>query len=341
MSNDKLVSAAVAEQMAILRNGYLARLPAELSALSELAASIHDSNIDRDRLNEMHHRLHKLAGSGGTFGLASLSSHARSLEQRVKAWLGNSPAALDTQALQVFVADVAALAAIVTKADAEMPEIVDLTGKVVSSSKTFNVWLVEDDIHLGQELVRQLESFSYTVRLFPRIGDAEKAAQAEQPDILLMDVMFEEEGENSTQVLHQRPNLYKLKCPLMFISSFDDFQSRVRAAQLGAQGYALKPLDIPRLVGRMTQLLEQRRAPPQRVLIVDDDVELAAHYRLVLMGAGMEAEVLHQPETIIEKISAFRPELVLMDMHMPVYSVPDLAGVIRQHDNYAILPLVY
>ncbi len=77
------------------------------------------------------------------------------------------------------------------------------------------------------------------------------------------------------------------------------------------------------------------------MLIVDDDVNLSEHYRLALAGAGMEAETLNQPEDLIERVAAFRPELVLMDMHMPDYSGADLAGVIRQHDNWISLPIVY
>ena len=207
--------------------------------------------------------------------------------------------------------------------------------------ESIQIWLVEDDVLLGQELARQIEAFKYVVRLFTQIGEAERAAQTDRPDLLIMDVMFEQEGENATEILKQRPNLQKLACPLLFISSLDDFQSRVSAARLGAEGYFLKPLDVPRLLNRMAHIFEQRHAPAQRVLIVDDDVELAAHYRLVLLGAGMEAEVLHQPEAIIEKISAFRPELLLMDLHMPNFSGPDLAGVIRQYENWTSLPIVY
>ncbi|OYY94038.1 MAG: response regulator receiver protein [Hydrogenophilales bacterium 28-61-23] len=347
MTDDK--AAAVAEQLARLRNDYLARLPAELAELNSLAAGLcggeeHKPEIDRASLDELHHRLHKLAGSGGTFGLADLSASARSLEQRAKGWLANSPDKLEVEARHAFAAGVAALGA--TLAELDLPASATPTASTMPASaaapgKYVQVWLVEDDVLLGQELVRQLESFNYQVRLFTRIGDAEHAAQSERPDMLIMDVMFEQEGVNATEKLALSPDLRKLACPLLFITSVDDFKSRVRAAQLGAQGYFLKPLDVPRLVSRMEQVFEQRLAPPQRVLIVDDDLDLAAHYRLALLGAGMEVEVLHQPETLIEKVSAFRPELVLMDLHMPEISGPDLAGVIRQHDNWASLPIVY
>ena len=338
--NDKLKAAAVAEQIALLRKDYLARLPAELAALEKLAVGLNSGELDRPNLDELHHRLHKLAGSGGTFGFTALSVHARTLEQRVKGLLADSLDNADAQTRLALVLDVAALDQTLNEAD--VPATGSLQGGFGQAiGHTLNVWLVEDDILLGEELKCQLASFNYAVRLFARIEDAEQVAQTEQPHMLIMDVMLEQEGVNSTNILNSLPNLHNLACPLLFISSMDDFKSRVSAAQLGADGYVLKPLDVPRLVNRMVQIFEQRRAPPQRVLIVDDDVDLAAHYRLVLLGAGMEAEVLHQPEAIIEKISAFRPELVLMDLHMPGYSGQDLAGVIRQYDKWTSLPIVY
>jgi diguanylate cyclase (GGDEF)-like protein len=128
---------------------------------------------------------------------------------------------------------------------------------------------------------------------------------------------------------------------LIFITSRDDFDSRVRAVRMGASAYALKPLDIPRLIRRMTQILEARDAPPERVLIVEDDLPLAEHYRLVLQAAGIEAHCLRSPEEIVESIASLHPELILMDMHMPRYTGAELAGAVRQHDNWASLPIVY
>ena len=337
---DDALKAAAATQLAQLRNDYLARLPAELAELRALGAGLSGGDTRRASLDELHHRLHKLAGSGGTFGLAALSAGARALEQRVKAWLDGSLNALDdVQARQLFVSELASLSEALTAPVVQAAVSLSPPGPV--PDKPIQVWVVEDDALLGQELTRQLESFNYAVRRFTRIDDAEHAAQVDCPDMLLMDVMFPEEGENATEAFALRPNLRALGCPLLFITSTNDFQSRVRAAQLGAQGYFLKPLDIPRLVGRMAQIFERLRAPAQRVLIVEDDRDLAEHYRLVLLTAGMEADVLQQPAAIMEKIAAFRPELVLMDVHMPNFSGPDLAGVIRQHDNWSSLPIVY
>ena len=336
--------AAVTAEMAKLRVTYTDRLPVEIAELTALAEGLTGNETERPKLEALHQRLHKLAGSGGTFGYALLSTRARSLEHQAQGWLDGTLASAEVESLRDFAFNVAALINTLSEySSAENAALPVHAGMHTDVGMVLQVWLVEDDVLLGQELARQLEPFGFEVRMFTRISDAESAAAKEtrQPDILIMDVLFTGESENSTEVLTVRPVLKSLGCPLIFVSSQGGFPSRVRAARLGAEGYFLKPLDVPRLVERLEYVVERRRASPQRVLIVDDDVSLAEHFRLVLCGAGMKVEVLSQPEKIIDRVSHFRPELVLMDMHMPKYSGTDLAGVLRQHDNWIGLPIVY
>lgn len=334
---------AVAEAIALLRNDYLLRLPAEVTELQGLAAGLCGGEGDRAALNELYHRLHKLAGSGGTFGLSALSEQARVLEQSVKRRLDGALAGLDRAALNSFVEGLAAL----RESFANEAVAVTVTphwptgGRGGDTQRLAHLWLVEDDAFLGQELARLLGQFGYDVRLFTCVSDAETAAAAEQPDALVMDVMFPEEGINATEAVALRPAFQALACPILVVSAYGDFHSRAIAARLGAAGFLLKPLDVPRLVERLEQVLEERLATPYRVLIVDDDVSLSEHFGLVLRAAGIEIEVLNRPEEIIERVAAFRPELILLDVNMPGYSGPELATVIRHHDEWLALPIVY
>ena len=330
----------VLAKLAQLRHDYLKHLPEELAVLQSMGEGLSGDEEDRVDLQAIYQRLHKLAGSGGTFGLKTLSADASSLEQRVKSWLVNSTVTLDTPTRQQLAMDLAAL--MNTLAQAEMPVPVILPNShSLPLGTSISIWLVDDDIMLGKEIAQQLESFNYQVRHFERLADAEASAEKESPDILLTDVMLEQEGINATETLAHLPNLSSLNCPLLFISSFDDFSSRMRASKLFAAGYFLKPLDVPRLVSRISQLIDKRHEPPQRVLIVDDDQELVEHFRLVLSAAGVNVATLEQACELMATISDFRPELVLMDMHMPEFSGPELAGVIRQYDSWASLPIVY
>ena len=332
------LQAEMAARLAKLRADYLSHLPAEIAALQSLGKELTTGSGEQPCLDALHHRLHKLAGSGGTFGLAALSLQARALEQQVKHWIDQSQ--VDEAELASFGDELMALSATIDQA--ELPtSFVQSAQEEDAPGETISIWLVDDDRLLGQEVARQLESFNYQVQVFDSLVEANQAAATGAADILLLDVMFEREGENATEVLADYPHLYQLKCPLLFISSLDEFDSRVRASKMRAQGYFLKPLDVPRLVNRIAHLIDQRRAPPARVMIIDDDRDLAEHFRLSLLAAGMEVTVLDDPRGLMAQIAEFRPELILMDMHMPDFSGPELAGVIRQHDKWASLPIVY
>src|SRR5690554_256123 len=329
------------QKLQLLRENYQSKLPSEMLILQTLAESLGHEEQDRNTLDELRHRLHKLAGSGSTFGLVELSEQAKKLELEVNAWLNNTALAINEEAQKSFLQAVIALQdTLDQKVTPHAPIVYNAMGASSKQDKK-TVWLIEDDSNLAKELSLQLESFGFIVKWFSLAADAEHASHNEQPDLLLLDVILAKENIDTTELLSLLPGLRELRCPVVFISAHDDFHSRLRAAQLGAQGYFIKPLDIPHLVNRLVQILEQEQAEPPRVMIIDDDITLARHYQLTLLGAGMEVKILQRPETLIEEISAFRPELILMDLHMPDYSGHDLAGVIRQHENWSNIPIVY
>jgi len=326
-------------QLSQLRNEYKIHLQTELAELAGLTAKLNGSVSENAVLDDLYHRLHKLAGSGGSFGFNALSEEARHLELMLKACLsetGND----DEVARKRIIEGVAALATTPDAQDAQVIAKLSSPG-TAAANKCIPIWLVEDDDALGQELARVLRQFGFDVRLFTRFDDAEAAACREQPGVLIMDVLFREEGLNSTEALSNSPALQALHCPKLFISEEDDFQSRVRAARLGADGFMLKPLNIPRLIDRLEYILAQQQAEPYRVLIVDDDATLSEHFRLVLNMAGIDVSVLNTTQNIIGAMVQFRPELILLDLLMPGFSGSELAAIIRQYDEWLSLPIVF
>lgn len=138
---DNKLKADVAGQLVQLRDDYLARLPAELAALQVLGADLCNGESGRASLDELHHRLHKLSGSGGTFGLAALSAGARTLEQRVKGWLAGSLNELSAQACQTFLADLAALGETISGVDSSPAGGIKGADAEAAPGKPIRVWL--------------------------------------------------------------------------------------------------------------------------------------------------------------------------------------------------------
>nr|MBP6750792.1 response regulator [Xanthomonadaceae bacterium] len=78
-----------------------------------------------------------------------------------------------------------------------------------------------------------------------------------------------------------------------------------------------------------------------RVLIVEDDRSQAMFAQSVLRGAGIEAETVGVASETMGTLERFKPDLVLMDLHMPGLSGTELTALIRADAANANLPVVF
>lgn len=329
------------EQLLALQRQYSAKLPDILSDIRVLADALVADKHDTQKLESLAEQLHKLAGSAGTFGLSALGTQAALLDRRLETllaadadpdWYRNESRLLQTELynLQHFAAP--------DQLPGARPV---LSGELAKGpGLAAEVWLLEDDELLGSSLLAHLEAFNFTARLFTSYAQLTEAYAREQPEVLVLDVMLGTEGR-SVDCLQHSGLLKDARSRLIFISARDDFNARLQAASLGAEGFFIKPLDVPKLVTRVEQVLTRLHAPAERVLIVDDDELLARYYQELLRGAGMESDILHEPERIIEVLEQKYPDIVLMDLQMPGISGQNLAAVVRQYEQWVGLPIVY
>ena len=77
------------------------------------------------------------------------------------------------------------------------------------------------------------------------------------------------------------------------------------------------------------------------MLIVEDDRAQALFAQSVLTNAGMQAQVEDDPMHVLESLRSFRPDLVLMDLHMPHANGVEVTMVIRDHPDFTRLPIVF
>lgn len=80
---------------------------------------------------------------------------------------------------------------------------------------------------------------------------------------------------------------------------------------------------------------------PYRVLIVEDDRSQAIFAQAVLHGAGIQAVVQMEADGVQQAIIDHRPDLILMDLHMPGSDGMQLTARIRQQPQHHLLPIVF
>ncbi|QGZ29029.1 diguanylate cyclase [Stutzerimonas stutzeri] len=327
---------ALHDQLRVLNEQYADRLGPALAELEQLArqlAQVREQEQRRQMVLDIHQRLHRLAGTAGTFGFATLGEQARVLEQRCSSWL--EAARPSGQALALWVQAIHQLvdAARTGMPDGEPVEQPEAHDNLPAGSR---IYLLDKDIEAGQEIARTLSDFGYDVLLFAEHPHLLAAVQGQLPDAL---IVSQYDGELDDMSALQRSLASPL--PLLVIAHRIDFDSQLAAVRAGAKGYFTRPLDITQLENTLENCLNLQLSEPYRVLIIDDDTDLVARYSLVLRKSRMLVETLTDPSQLFEVMRTFNPEVVLLDMNMPDFTGLELAQMIRLNDEWLRVTIIY
>ena len=322
-------------QLQALTDRFAERLQQELPELAALAGQLQQAREHEQRrecVREIRERLHRLAGAAGTFGFATLGQQARQLEQGADRWL--DAAKPSGQALSDFAQLVEqwvtqALAA-PANPTAELPD------PEASRPAGCRVYLLEADRQAGEQMCQTLGNFGYEMLQFAELGTLEAAMLAQRPDAL---IVSQHDGE--LQPIADLQHALTAPVPLMVISQHLDFDSQLAAVRAGAHGYFTRPVDITALENSLEHCLNLQLSEPYRILIVDDDADLAARYSLVLRNSQMLVEILNDPSELFETLHTFNPEVLLLDVNMPGCSGPELAQMIRLHAEWLRVTIIY
>ncbi len=301
-----------------------------------------EEHLDADVL---FRQVHSLSGSAESFGFKALGETAQRLEQRLTRIIDAGTQMVDEQRQQLL-EDVTEMQRLARSG----PDTAGSLAPAASAQDTAPVWangqacliyLVEDDPTLGQLLSNQLQHLGYRVQLFKDRQAAESAIQQCPPDALVVDVVLPEGHLAGAELVAHMHGLGAARMPVMFISSRGDWEARLAAARAGGDAYLAKPLDLNVFFSQLEALLKPQHAEPYRVLLVDDMRSLVDYYAHVLRDAGMQVEALTRPEDILPALAGFKPELVLLDLHMPSVSGMDVAKVIRQNPDLFSVPIIF
>ena len=116
--------------------------------------------------------------------------------------------------------------------------------------------------------------------------------------------------------------------------------SRLQAMLHGAELY-FDRLDDLNLVARVIEVIERSSEDPYRVMVVDDDAGTRMYLRLVLEQAGMTVLESSDTTAVLEQITSFQPDLLLMDLFMKGQDGLSLTMELRQHPELSVLPIVF
>lgn len=120
------------------------------------------------------------------------------------------------------------------------------------------ILVVEDEQSLREPLVYVLEKEGYEVVDAADGDQAIKVFNAEQPDLILLDLMLPKKSGNEVcQIIRQSSNV-----PIIMLTAKDSEIDKVVGLEIGADDYVTKPYSTPELKARIKAVL-RRNVEPQ------------------------------------------------------------------------------
>lgn len=345
---------ALPNELDAMRDRFLARARDDVIAIVALCRDVErvPPGHGDAPLARMSHLLHRLAGTAGSFGMERLGLRARRLDRLCRmlqhdseADYGNRLLAL-VEGVQELGLELDASPTAPARADTvrTLPLPPSVAGEAPpaapgsSADQPPLVGVVAEAGDFRVRLRQAMEGFGYRVAVFATLAELEASAQAEGVDAIVVRIDPHALADPALRRIRARR---AQPVPLVVVSTqagFDDFLAAVRG---GADGYAVEPVDLPRLEARLNYLIERGNREGLRVLLVDDDTDLLAACSHILAEAGMEAATVADPSAVLDELTRFRPEVVVMDIRMPQCTGPELAQVIRMNEEWLHVPIVY
>ena len=329
-----------------LRERFIEQLPSRLAKAAEQWQQSRLSADEHSRLApELHRFFHSLKGTGRSLGFERLALLADQAEDA----LTTAPARADLDAyIQHLLRQLHREQQHLSSHHGQKQALAAMNSfefthhaEPVRNKRQRLVYLCDDEPEQVDQRIHHLRCFGHEVVHFIDTETFFNAALARRPDAVIMDVQFPQGQTAGTETLANLNKLTNQPLPAIVLSAHRDFHSRLSAVRAGSGGYftkPVKPLDLMLAVDELTAPISEE---PLRVLVVDDEPEAAAYHALLLEQAGMITQQVHHPADALTALERFSPDLLLVDVYMPVCSGKELATIIRQQPEYLGLPIIY
>jgi signal transduction histidine kinase/CheY-like chemotaxis protein len=193
------------------------------------------------------------------------------------------------------------------------------------------VLVVEDSTESLHVYDRLLRGTPFQVVPARTIKEAEQRRSSLPVRAIVLDIQLA--GEDTWAYL-ARLKGEEIDLPVLVVTSVDD---PPKAASLGADAYAAKPVEREWLVRRLRELTGLKTA---RAVIIDDEEAPRYALRSLLGPLGFEVSEYAEPEEALRQVRATPPDVLFMDLVMPGLTGLALLASLREDPRTRAVPAV-
>lgn len=195
------------------------------------------------------------------------------------------------------------------------------------------VLIIDDDSDAADLMSRTLERSGFATIRATKGGEGIVLAQQQQPAAITLDVMMPGmDGWAVLSVLKSDPLTARI--PVIMVTMLQD---RQLGYTLGAADFLTKPVDADKL---RSVLSKHALQPATRTLVVEDDPDSREMLSRVLIREGHEVTQAENGSVALERIAERRPDLILLDLMMPVMDGFEFLEVLAREPELASIPVI-
>jgi len=175
--------------------------------------------------------------------------------------------------------------------------------------------VVDDDASLLRTTTFLIESLGFRAAGFESGELFLKSDQLHETSCVIVDVRMP--GMSGLQL---QSHLAALGCkiPIIFITAYDDRESRRRAMQAGAVAFVAKPFTDGLLLQAIRSALPvQSKARGNLISLVDDDESIRRTTTLLIQSFGFQAAAFESAESFLKSGQLHETSCLIVDVQMP------------------------
>jgi diguanylate cyclase (GGDEF)-like protein len=317
------------DALAELRREYLLDVPGRLAELRKDVAAFRAG--ERDAVPSLISRLHRLSGSGGSYGFPDISEIARNGERWLKT---ETPVPGDVASARLDdlidrLASAFDLAARDLGLPARAPAVTEFGWRAL---------VIGTDNVVRARVEAALANTGFVVRAETGSGEPRELRLSERPDLVV--VTEEAVGPDPFATATAWSGAGPVRPRSIVLIGRSETTDRVRALASGID--AIIPIervavDLPTYAKTLARI----GSPPPRVLLVESDPAQAEMITFWLEQANAKVTHCFDGAAATEAMIKETPDLILTDTRLPGIDGLSLSRLVRQDSRFALMPIVF
>ncbi|MEO8841330.1 MAG: response regulator [Kofleriaceae bacterium] len=204
------------------------------------------------------------------------------------------------------------------------------------TSQSRSLLIIEDDTVFARVIFDLAHELEFEVMAATTAEDGLALARYYLPSAIVLDVGLPD--RSGLAVLDALKRDARTRHIPVHMASVDDFTQT--ALQMGAAGYALKPVPREKLVEAIKKLEQKFTQKLRRVLVVEDDPLLRESTARLLSGDDVEVVTAGTTAAALEQLEAKTFDCMVLDLSLPDRSGVELLDEMSRSEHHAFPPVI-